>query len=352
MHKIKQIPEDFIVKEINDVKFSDNGRYSYFILKKKNYNTMMAVKAIARRLGINEKNIGFAGNKDKNAVTEQAISIKNGDKSIEDIEIKDIELKFLGKGNEEIYLGGLKGNEFTITIRNLTKKGTKNIEEKAKNNEIFMPNYFGQQRLSNNNSLIGKSIITGDFKEAIGLILKSNSDCSEKINYHLSKQKNDFVGALKIIQFRLLKLYVHSYQSFLFNKTLEQFIKLTKISEKNHNKEMINNKKIKNNENKKLLINEKIPIIGFATEINNKNIEKMINKILDKEKINVRDFIIRAIPDLSAEGDERSAFLKINDFKIISAEKDELNKNKEKITVKFFLPKGSYATVLIDYSLS
>ena len=121
MYKIKQLPEDFIVKEINDIKFDDNGQYSYFLLKKKNYNTLRAIQQISKKLRINEKNIEFAGNKDKNAITEQVISIYKGNKNIENINIKDIELKFLGQGNERIFLGNLKGNEFIICYLLFTK---------------------------------------------------------------------------------------------------------------------------------------------------------------------------------------------------------------------------------------
>ncbi len=381
MHKIKQIPEDFIVKEINEVHIDGNGAYSYFLLKKRNYDTIKAIQSIAKKSGINEKSIGFAGNKDRNAITEQIISIKNGKKDFENIIIKDIELKYLGKGNEEIYIGSLKGNGFAITIRNLTKKEISRIEEKPKHG-IFMPNYFGPQRFSSNNALIGKSIIKNNFREAADLIVKSNSEYNKKINNHLQKQKNDFIGALKIIPFKLLKLYIHSYQSLLFNKTLEQYIKTIQNQQKlktlknrkaifgvpeikrflcisevfensmnfqNNNKKTINNKNKKSNEN---VINAKLPIIGFATEISNKEIEAIINKIMEEEQLGIRDFIVRAIPDLSSEGSERNAFVKINDFKIISIEKDELNENKEKIILKFSLPKGSYATVLIEYLFS
>ena len=384
MYKIKQIPEDFIVKEINSLKFNDNGNYSYFLLKKRNYNTLRAIKIISEKLKIskknsknfsghkksqkdffvNEKNIGFAGNKDKNAITEQIISIKNGNKNIENIGFRDIELKFVGRGNEEVFIGSNKGNEFAITIRNLANKEIKTIENKLSNNKILMPNYFGPQRFSNNNAEIGKSLIKKDFKKAIKLILEANSDYSGEIKQHLEKKPNDFVVALKIIPLKLLKLYVHSYQSILFNRTLEQYIK--------------NNKKLKNN-------NEKLPVIGFGTEIENANtlkngtffvnketsekfsvsqksqsdfsgsqkspisvIKKIIDEIIKNENINLRDFIIRQIPELSSEGSEREAFIKINDFKMIKQEKDELNKNKEKIIVKFSLPKGCYATVLIE----
>jgi len=336
MHKIKQLPEDFIVKEINEIKLNDHGKYSYFLLKKRNYNTLRAIEAIASKLRINKKSIGFAGNKDKNAITQQAISIENGNKNIENIEIKDIELKYLGKGDEKIYLGNLKGNEFEITIRNLSKEETNKIIKKIENKGILMPNYFGPQRFSNYNHLIGENIVKKNFKKAIELVIDSNSDYNEEIKNHLKHKKNDFVVALKIIPFKLLKLYIHSYQSYLFNKTLEQYIE-------NNNKNSING--FKNIENNYI---EKIPIIGFGTEIKNNNIKKIINKILKEEKLDFRDFIIRQIPELSSEGGERNIFIKIKDFKIIKQEKDELNTNKEKITVKFSLPKGSYATVLID----
>ena len=345
MYKIKQIPEDFIVREINEPKSGDNGDYSYFLLKKKNYNTLRAIKIISEKLKIPEKSIGFAGNKDRNAVTEQLISIKNGNKSIEKINLKDIELKFIGKGDNEVFLGSHRGNEFIITIRNLGDEEIKNIEAKAKNNQILMPNFFGPQRFSNNNAKIGKSIIKKDFETAIRLITETNSDYNEKIKNHLEKKPNDYVVALKIIPLKLLKLYIHSYQSFLFNKVLEKLIKDKKITKNNHNRKISGD-----NKNKTIVENiiEKIPVIGFGTELESNETGKTINKIMKGEKINERDFIIRQIPELSSEGAERNMFVKINDFKIMKREKDELNKNKKKIVAKFSLPKGCYATVFIE----
>ena len=332
MHKIKQTPEDFIVKEMNDIILGNTGKYAYFLLKKKNYNTIKAIETIAKALGINVKNIGFAGNKDKNAVTEQLISIKNGKKDFEKVSLKDIGLKYVGKGDEEIYLGRLKGNEFYITIRGMEDKEIKKIEEKAKNKQIFMPNYFGEQRFSKSNHWIGKAITNRDFKKAVELVLESNSEQNERIEEHLQRQKNDFIVALKIIPFKMLKLYVHSYQSFLFNRTLEEYISV-------------------NTGGNKVTYDEKIPIIGFSTELKNKKIKKIIEKIMQEEKVTERDFIIRAIPYLSSEGGERDAFIKINDFKIINVEKDELNVGKEKMAVSFSLLKGCYATVLMDFLL-
>ncbi|MFC1705076.1 tRNA pseudouridine(13) synthase TruD [Nanoarchaeota archaeon] len=92
MYKIKQIPEDFVVREKTNVKFSDEGDFSYFLLKKRNYTTLRAVQAIATYFKIPTKFIGFAGTKDKNAITEQFISIKTVKK---EASLKDISMMLL-----------------------------------------------------------------------------------------------------------------------------------------------------------------------------------------------------------------------------------------------------------------
>ena len=71
--KIKQIPEDFIVKEIADIKL-DGGSFAYFKLKKKLWNTIDAVNEIAKVLNVNFNKLRYAGIKDRQAVTEQFVS--------------------------------------------------------------------------------------------------------------------------------------------------------------------------------------------------------------------------------------------------------------------------------------
>ena len=373
MYKIKQIPEDFLVKEINNLRLEGNGQYSYFVLKKKSYNTLRAIEKIANELRIDRKSIGFSGNKDKNAVTEQIISIKGLSKNVKNLNLKDIDLRFIGKSSKEVFLSSHVGNEFEITIRNLTADEIGRIGRKIEKGAILMPNYFGQQRFSKNNAEIGRSIVKKDFKTAIALILKQNSDYNGQITEHIKKSPNDFVVALKIIPQKLLRLYVHAYQSYLFNKALEQYLDFNKTIPKKFTGSQIKNKhsgknfpdsKSRNSKNNGYNKNKgsgnpeisgsiikKIPVIGFGTEIASKETAKIIDKIMKEENIWFRDFIIRQIPELSSEGDERDAFIKITDFKIAKKGKDELNKNKEKIVVKFSLPKGCYATVLVDQLL-
>jgi tRNA pseudouridine13 synthase len=313
MYKIKQNPEDFIVEEIPEYETQMEGEYSYFLLKKISYTTMDAIIKIAQRLKIPLKYIGFAGTKDKAAITEQVISIKNIKViDIEKINLKDIGLEYLGEGNNPISLGDLKGNKFKITVRNLSTKrtATKSVER--------IPNLFGPQRFSKNNIEIGKAMVKKNFRKAIDLMEHKKVDESIELN------PGNFIGAIRTLPLKIRKIYIHAYQSYLWNKTIEEYLKTNPYK------------------------SEQIPIVGFGTELSIDKISDIIREILHEEDIILRDFIIPQMPELSSEGSERNLFVKPENL-TIDIEEDELNQGKFKAIVKFILPKGSYATVIIDY---
>ncbi len=300
MYKIKQKPEDFVVIEKTSIRPKKQGKYTYFILKKKDYTTEKAIQTLAKHFHIPRKRFGYAGNKDKKAVTKQYCSVLG---NIKDIELKDIEVKIIGKGDEPISLGDLKENYFEIIVRNINEKPKPKKE---------IPNYFDEQRFgkNKNNHLIGKAIVKKDFKKAAEII---------DSNY----KGPDYVGFLKQKPKKILMLYVHAYQSYIFNNIVNKYLQC------------------------KYKKNAKIPLVGFGTEIKDKQIKEITKKIMKKENITYRDFIIRQIPELSSEGHERDLFIKIKNLKIGNLKKDELNKGKKKIKISFSLQKGAYATNVI-----
>ena len=300
-YQIKAVPEDFFVREIISIKTSEKGAFSYYWLKKTNHSTMEAAEIISKKLGIPLKKINFAGTKDKKAVTEQLISIKNGAKR--NYDFGKITLEFFGCGEEPINLGNNEGNYFEIVLRDAGKKP----KEKS-----WMINYFDEQRFSEKNVEIGSAIVKRDFKKAAGLLKIEN-------------EKNDFVGALRKIDKKMLRMYVHAYQSYLWNKSVSELLDSKKKIKYSLGELSIPGKKPKQ---------FSFPIIGFGTD------ESKVKKILDEEKITPRDFIIRQIPELSSEGTEREVVVGIKDLKI----EDLGNKI---IKLSFALPKGCYATMFV-----
>ncbi len=314
MYKIKQIPEDFIVREIGELKLDENGKYSYYLLRKRDYSTVKAVEIVAERLGVGRKFVNFAGSKDRNAVTEQFISVQGGPR--QDFSADGILLKFLGRGSERLNLGELKGNHFEIIARNLG-----GAEIRAAGKDLApIPNFFDAQRfgINKDNHIIGKHIIKKQYKHACMLIAETHE--------WLNRKPNDYIGALRSLDKSILRMYVHAYQSYLWNKMAEMLVSTRK--------------------------NIKVPLLGFETEIRGGEIKDIADKILKEEGISPRDFIIREIPELSAEGGERDLFVDVQNLKIGKPENDELNEGRKKMLVSFDLPKGSYATVVVKCMFS
>ncbi len=334
MYTLKQIPPDFIVTELNpSLQIKPSGRYTYFTFTKTNRNTLDVIQELSRIFHIPEKQIGFAGTKDKNAVTTQICSILNISKErLNGVNIPNVTIEFLGYSTEPITLGSLEGNHFDITIRNLT-------DEKITPQQ-FIPNYFDEQRFSKHNVAIGKHLLKKEFNQAIQLI--DNEKCLQ----HLQTKPNDYVGALKQLPIRLLRLYLNACQSKLWNETVAEYLTLN--GKKNHEISYSQGRLFfpqNCDEYKDLLI----PIIGFTgiPQETTPEIKQIIETIMKQENITVNDFIIKQIPELTLEGELRNVTVEIKELTLSSLEDDELNPNKHKVKISFSLGKGSYATMVI-----
>lgn len=342
MFRLKVLPEDFIVKEIISLPKEASGEYAYFLLQKRDLSTPEAVARVAEKLHIPLRFLGYAGNKDKTAVTEQSCSAKGVRKdALERISLPNIKITFQGYGRTPVSLGNNHGNRFAITTRNLTKKETAKLNKIADKTLLF-PNYFDEQRFSKKNVEIGRCLIKKDFAQAVKLLLqveKNNSwmqDC-------LLKRKNDYLGVLRQFQKKILLLYIHAYQSFLFNALVSIYLKdkYLKTRTARYSQGIF----IFPTEIKKE--NLSLPTIGFDTDVKSKKIKQLLENLMKKEKLSFSDFIIRSFPELSQEGQERSLLAEAKEVTVSSPKKDELNPRKKKVVISFSLPKGSYATMLI-----
>ena len=332
MYKLKQLPEDFAVIEISSVKTEEQGKYLYFWMKKKGLNTLDVIKELARQLRLKEKDIGFAGSKDKHAYTEQMISIANVKKeAVEKIKVEGVFLELYGYGKTPISLGDLQGNKFEIVIRNLDSEKV----EKAD----YIENYFDEQRFSKNNVKIGRHLLKKEFAKAAALVDEF------KVLKYLEQKPADYVGALKVLPIRLLRMYVNAYQSYIWNKTVAAYLeKRGKLW-----------KKVSYSEGELFFVSNpekfkemRIPLVGFGHEgLDDNEVQEIIDEIMEEENVSYSDFIIKQIPELTLEGELRNVFVEVKGMKIGKKEKDELNAGKKKVKLSFSLSKGSYATMVI-----
>jgi tRNA pseudouridine13 synthase len=339
MVMIKAIPEDFTVEELLPKGFiKKKSDYKVLLLTKRDANTEDKLQEIAHKLHIPRRMIGSCGNKDKNAVTRQYITIKNSlwkDKGIEG-------LTPAGYSDEPLALGKNTANAFTITVRDLDEaeldnvRHTSNIKRLTTNHfrHDTIPNYFDEQRFSKNNAEIGRSIIKKDFAGASSLIFGT-------------PQENPIANLRTIPQKQLL-MYVHAYQSLLWNKTAITFLSLKGLAASKGRMMPYSQGQLFFPDGK--IADTKIPLIGFGTSIEgikNARIKNIITGILSEENITPRDFIIRQMPEITSEGGMRPLLIAVTKLRMGKLLPDELHPGKKKQTLSFAIPKGSYATIVV-----
>lgn len=337
-YKLKTIPEDFIVEEILDIGklVSGQGRYAFLRVKKKNRNTIDIAKELAKQTNKDLREVGFCGNKDKNAITIQYFSINNLSKErIERLNIDNCEITLEGYGAERLNLGSHTGNRFTITIRNLRGDEIKKLDLGGQ--ELSFINYFDDQRFSSNNVEIGRCMIKKEFGKAVDLLKEDDVH----VKAYMERQQTDYVGALLKLPKKMITLYLHSYQSYLWNLTaIDYILKKSKANDliKSGNFELV----FPDGGFEEI----SFPLVGYGTEFQDEEIKKSFDSVFKEEKIVQRDFIIRSMPDYSLDTEERPLAVNthIEEYKVSD---DELFTGRKKILVKFSLPSGSYATMFI-----
>lgn len=346
MDKIKQVPEDFVVEEVPEDFYFGEGDYSIFEMHKRNLTTHDAISKIAEKLRVKLKDIGYAGSKDKHAVTSQFISVKK--KISQNFDFGDnLRLEFRRFLKNPISLGDLKGNNFKIVLRDLEKFDVDRINTNAELLRLLnwmLPNYFDEQRFSSANIEIGVALLKKNYQDAVRMIEEhGNSQASDEAKKFQADHPHDFVGALRTIPRRLLMIYVHSVQSHLFNELVNSYLD-------NVESAIVPYSRGEFLFPKQQVDQKEVIVPGFSMELSSE--DNTIRELFSRHALTEQDFINRSLPELSAESSRRNLLMKVENFMISKPEPDELNKGKQKLSVSFFLGKGSYATIVCKFLLA
>lgn len=141
-------PEDFCVEEIPAYLPSGSGEHVYVELRKRRLSTPDLVRRVAEAAGVDGRDIGYAGLKDKHAVTTQWLSLPGRSKPASEWSLPSgIEVVRESRHNNKLRTGHLRGNRFRITLKGTVADALGRAEaiiaELARRG---VPNYFGAQR--------------------------------------------------------------------------------------------------------------------------------------------------------------------------------------------------------------
>lgn len=309
--KFYQNIEDFKVVE-QPIKFTGKGNFIILKVRKQNLGTWDLIDKFSKGLQIYENEIGYAGLKDKNATTTQYISLpRKYLKELKNFRHQKIEILETTFHKTKLNIGDLKGNHFEINLHDVELKEVGQIEKRLKEIcKVGLPNFFGYQRF--------------------GRDIEENLQKARKIIYE----------DLKIRDRKLEKMLISAYQSDFFNRWLAKRLELSDESfkllpgdvmmqlkdEKLFTPTKVNEKLIQDYE-KELIVPTGL-LSGrqvFRAKYEAGKIEQQFDDTYIQEK-----------------GLRRPAIVFPKDIDV------KYDKETKKCKVKFSLPRGSYATVLIE----
>jgi tRNA pseudouridine13 synthase len=393
--RLRRDPEDFVVEEIsNELDRVEGGKYTVAKIRSRNWETNRLVRHLARKLRMSRKKIRFAGTKDKRAVTTQIFQFGSPKGKVGSLSIADVEILELYETNDRMDIGDLFGNRFSVVVSEidmpLDEAQATSFETGREILETGgFPNFFGVQRFGAVRPvthLVGKCIVQGDFEQAVMTYvanpmegesaeafdarkaLQEDQDFAkslvrfpERLSFekamlnHLAKEPEDFIGSLEQLPENLLLMFVHAYQSYLFNRILsirmekgipldepilgDYVLPLNRYGLPDHDnwilvRERNLDKVDRQVKRKKAFISA--VLFGRESEFAEGDLGEIERKVIQDEGLKNDDFFIQQMRRLSSKGTRREILAPLDEI--------EIGKGEKSLSFDFQLNKGCYAT--------
>ena len=412
---VRSTPEDFVVQEVllnNEVAeiaptspqtLEGTGNFLLCTLTKSGHDTLSALHELSRALNISQKRISIAGLKDQRALTAQHITLRHMEaKHLMTMRARGLHITPIRYINEPLTARSLLGNRFTIRMRNIAvsheELNTSITRLVAEIDQLGgIPNFYGYQRFGTIRPIthiIGKHIVKREFEQAVLTyittlslnelphtrdakleFLQARNARASLLTYphtlryerillgYLSRNPDDYVGALRKLPIRLRRLLVNAYESLLFNEFLSERalrgLPLNSVCEGDYvmdldddglptgNVKMVkaNSLEAAHESMKKGKLTLALPVVGYATRLSDGLQGDIEKKILERECVEPRSFYVGPLHEASSSGKYRPALVRMKNFEA-RTERGE-NAQKSNVVLRFFLPKESYATIVL-----
>jgi tRNA pseudouridine13 synthase len=252
---IKICPEDFLVDEIPLYDPCGEGEHLYIGVQKTGVSHVEMLSHIRRHFKVRERDIGFAGMKDRRAVTRQQISIRLGEEPTDlSLGHERIQILWARRHTNKLRRGHLAGNRFVIRIREVDPLKVPRVRQGLVHLErTGVPNYFGSQRFGyrRNNHRIGAWLLTRQWQQILDELLGTRgsespdhqrerralydegrfdeaaelwtpADRAEFIAITSLRNGADPPRAVRAIGRAALSFWISAFQSAIFNRVLDE----------------------------------------------------------------------------------------------------------------------------------
>ncbi len=166
---MRSVPEDFFVEEIDAFAPSGEGEHLLLSIEKRAMNTAFVARLLAQWAGVDESAIGYAGLKDRHAVTRQRFSVHLPGRAAPDVAALEAGVPGLGEGQSlrvlgqarharKLPRGALAGNRFLLVLRDVEGDRAAIDGRLQALAATGVPNYFGEQRFGREGANLGNAL--------------------------------------------------------------------------------------------------------------------------------------------------------------------------------------------------
>jgi tRNA pseudouridine13 synthase len=388
--KIKVRPEDFVVQERAEVELDEKpGPYAVFELAKRQWDSFDLLAYLSRRLGVQRGDIGLAGLKDRFGDTAQLVSVRlagaRPPRLPARLQGKGFSLLLRGYARQPLSARNLSGNSFRIVVRDLDPRSSAGCRRAAEEvREAGLPNYYDEQRFGSarhGQGFIGKELFLAHREQALRLYFTPSrfddrrtralkSCVSERwgrweeclplafgdyrpLLEYLAAHRRAFRQALGRLDRRYLVFVLNAYQSYLFNEilcsrlgSLASELGFRLLARSYRHGRFLYPQAMPAGLGEKLAA-ERLPVPGFDSRVPDPAVRAIAEEVLAGEGIGWSDLRVRQLSRVRVGGAERAALVFPRDLMVGGPVEDELYPGRHRLTLEFFLPRGSYATLLL-----
>jgi tRNA pseudouridine13 synthase len=384
--RIKVIPEDFIVEEVLTARLAQGGRYAVYRARKRAITTLQLQHRLAAALNRPHSAVAFPALKDKQAVAVQFGTVRGPGP-----------LRVVGHGftaervgwlSQPLSPNGVAGNRFTVTLRDLGEgEVTHTTARLAEIARWGLPNYFDEQRFGSrlaDGTFPGQLILQRDEAGALRAHLAGQQAgdrpkvrafktfaaeqwgdwaaiferAPKPSNYrsvltYLRDHPSGYRRALNLVTPRVLSLYLAAYQSFLWNRLAERFLRrrlevedVSMVTIDVAGEALPVYRQLPE-ETLASLQDLSLPLLHHRLNPDDPAVAALIEETLQQEGFQTRDLKARVLKKAYLAKGSRALLVLPQDLAWEPVEADDRFPGQYKLTVRFFLPRGSYATLLL-----
>lgn len=380
--KLKQRPADFQVIELTDLTPAVTGEFALYRLDKSGWTTPDAIHAIRRLWKLDAGRVSYGGLKDRHAMTSQYVTIFRGPRT--KLSHQKITLTYLGQVPEPFTSEQIRANAFTVTLRHLTASQSEQVAGAMTSlaSRAGVPNYFDDQRFGSvgpDGRFIAREMVLGHFEEALRMALAGEYEfdraeqrqekaillshwgdwprCkaalprghARSLVDYLVHHPEDFKGAVARLRPELQGLYLSAYQSHVWNRMLDRWIRRQLPPNEVGELELKLGRFAfpKNQEPRRDWATLAVPLPSARWKPDSADEWAVLaDEVLAEDGLDRTTMKIPGLQKPYFSRGERPAGL-IPTETGAKTEPDELNRGRFKTTLTFELPRGSYATMIV-----